>query len=177
MTRARLSITLLSAAEAAERLTELGALLQACVQAGASVGFVQPHAAADSAAFWRDAVLPAVRAGTRLLLVAQRDGALLGTVQLDTATPPNQRHRAEVAKLLVHPAARRQGIARALMAELERRAVALGRSLITLDTRSGDAAETLYAALGYRAAGRIPGYCRHPLEARLESTTVMYKVL
>ena len=78
---------------------------------------------------------------------------------------------------MVHPHFRRQGIARALMAELERQAALRGRKLITLDTRTGDHAEPLYASLGYETAGVIPGYCRAPLDDRLESTTIMYKAL
>ena len=54
---------------------------------------------------------------------------------------------------------------------------AVGRSLLTLDTRTGDHAEPLYAALGYRIAGIIPGYCRDPFESKLDPTTVMYKTL
>jgi hypothetical protein len=63
------------------------------------------------------------------------------------------------------------------MAELEDLARRLGRTLLTLDTRTGDSAEPLYASLGYQTAGVIPGYCRHPFEDRLDSTTIMYKVL
>jgi ribosomal protein S18 acetylase RimI-like enzyme len=171
------SLSVVPPDQAASRVPELGMLLHACVHDGASVGFVLPFAREESEAFWSDQVLPAVRSGSRLLLVAECDGSLTGTVQLCTHTPPNQPHRAEVSKLLVHPNRRRRGIARALMTELERQAVRLGRGLLTLDTRSGDSAEPLYASLGYRTAGVIPGYCLNPFEDRLDSTTVMYKVL
>ena len=171
------AISIFSADDIASHLRELGALLHACVHAGASVNFVLPYSEADSAAFWRWKVLPAVGDGTRLLLVARRDERIAGAVQLDTDTPPNQPHRAEVSKLLVHPDFRRQGIARALMAELERLASQRGRSLITLDTRTGDKAEPLYVSLGYKTAGVIPGYCLDPFEDRLDPTTIMYKAL
>jgi ribosomal protein S18 acetylase RimI-like enzyme len=82
-----------------------------------------------------------------------------------------------VRKLLVHPDFRRRGIGKALMTEAERLASDLGRSLITLDTRTGDKAEPLYQSLGYTVAGVIPGYCRDPFEDRLDATTIMYKVL
>jgi ribosomal protein S18 acetylase RimI-like enzyme len=98
-------------------------------------------------------------------------------VQLSTDTPPNQLHRAEVTKLLIHPDFRRRGIARALMEELEGLAERLGRSLITLDTRTGDSAEPLYASMGYVTAGVIPGYCRDAFVDRLDATTIMYKAL
>jgi ribosomal protein S18 acetylase RimI-like enzyme len=171
------AISIFSADDIASRIGELGALLNACVHDGASIGFVLPHKRADSEAFWTKKVLPGVVDGTRVLFVAQKNGRIVGSVQLDYETPPNQRHRAEVRKLLVHPDFRRRGIAKALMAELERLASRLGRSLITLDTRTGDAAEPLYASSGYRTAGVIPGYCRDPFEDRLDSTTIMYKVL
>lgn len=170
-------ISHLSAAEVARHLPELGALLHACVHDGASIGFVLPCTAEEAAAFWREKVLPGAEAGLVLLLVARTAGRIVGTVLLDHDTMPNQRHRAEARKLLVHPGFRRRGIARALMVELERRARGLGCTLITLDTRTGDAAEPLYGAMGYQVAGIIPGYCRSPFEDRLESTTLMYKAL
>jgi ribosomal protein S18 acetylase RimI-like enzyme len=155
----------------------LAGIMQACVNDGASIGYVLPFGRHDGEAFWRQKVLPAVADGGRLLLVALAGDGIAGTVQLDHDTPPNQSHRAEVRKLLVHPAFRRQGIARALMAALETHARRLGRSLLTLDTRTGDSAEPLYASLGYRTTGIIPGYCRDTATARLDSTTIMYKHL
>jgi hypothetical protein len=173
-----ITITSFSADDLARHLPELGALLHACVHDGASIGFVMPYSVDDSEAFWRGKVLPSLRAGGRVLFVARQGDAIAGTVQLDYDTMPNQRHRAEVRKLLVHPAFRRQGVARALMTELERDAHRLQRRLLTLDTRTGDHAEPLYAALGYRTAGVIPGYARasHDDE-RFDATTIMYKAL
>jgi ribosomal protein S18 acetylase RimI-like enzyme len=98
-------------------------------------------------------------------------------MQIDVATPPNQQHRAEVLKLLVHPRARRRGIARALMIAAEAVAQAEGRTLLTLDTWTGRAAEGLYLSLGYVAAGVIPRYARGSLTPELEPTTIMYKEL
>ena len=172
-----ITISPLSAAEASDHLAELGALLHACVHNGASIGFVLPFSVAEAEAYWRKKVQPRVQDGCVVLLVARMDGRIVGSVQLDYDTPPNQPHRAEVRKLLVHPDCRRQRIGKALMAAIERRAAELGRSLLTLDTRTGDHAEPLYAALGYRTAGIIPGYCRDPFESKLDPTTVMYKAL
>ena len=173
----RTSISIFSAQDVASHLRELGALLHACVQDGASISFVLPFAPDDAEAFWRAKVLPAVRGGSLTLLVARQGGAIVGSVQLDHDTPPNQPHRAEVRKLLVHPEFRRRGIARALMAELERRASRMVRRLITLDTRTGDKAEPLYASLDYKVAGVIPDFCRDTVEDRLDPTTIMYKAL
>jgi ribosomal protein S18 acetylase RimI-like enzyme len=171
------TISNFSADDLMRHVGELGALLHACVHAGASVNFVLPYSREDSEAFWNRKVLPGLHARGLLLLAAWEDGKIAGSVQLDYDTPPNQPHRAEVRKLLVHPDFRRRGLARALMAEIERRAGALGRSLLTLDTRTGDMAEPLYTSLGYKTAGIIPGYCRDPMEDRLDSTTIMYKNL
>ena len=173
----RPNISIFSAEDVAKNVRELGALMHACVHAGASIGYILPYSPADGEAFWATKVLPAVEGGTRLLLVARKGGRIVGSVQLDTDTPPNQPHRAEVRKLMVHPDFRRQGIARALMAEAERQAAGLKRSLLTLDTRTGDSAEPLYESMGYRTVGVVPGYCLDPFEPKFDSTTIMYKAL
>lgn len=171
------SIRRMDAAELQARADELGDLLHACVHAGASVGFILPFGRDAGAAFWRDRVAPGVASGGVRLLVAEDRGTIVGTVQLDHDTMPNQPHRAEVRKLLVHPDVRRQGIARRLMAALEDAARELERSLLTLDTRTGDFAEPLYASMGYEVSGVIPDYCLDPFTPRLDATTVMFKRL
>ena len=178
MTRDRqTTISMFTADDIVDHVCELGTLLYACVHDGASISFVLPFTADDSEAFWSNNVLPAVREGTRVLLVARQNGRIVGSVQLDYDMPPNQPHRAEVRKLLVHPTFRRQGIAKALMAELERLASQLRRSLITLDTRTGDKAEPLYTSLGYTTVGVIPSFSRDPIKDQLDPTTIMYKML
>jgi ribosomal protein S18 acetylase RimI-like enzyme len=171
-------ISALSGDEIDGHLGDLGELVHASVHAGASIGFILPFSIADSEAFWHQTVQPELGAGGLLLLVAYRQDQVVGSVQLNYNTPANQPHRADVKKLLVHPAFRRQGVAKALMAELERRAKWLGRRLLTLDTRTGDSAEPLYASLGYRTVGIIPGFCLNAIERdQLDSTTIMYKSL
>lgn len=158
-------------------LEELVGLLQACVEAGASIGYVLPFPKSDAEAFWLRKTLPALETGRLDLLVARLDGRIVGTAQLDADTMPNQPHRAEVRKLMVHPAIRRRGIARALMSAIEARARARGRTLLTLDTRTGDAAEPLYASIGYQTTGVIPGYCIDAITGAYDGTTIMYKQL
>jgi len=176
--RSQPELKLFSADDIERHIQELGALLHACVHDGASIGFVLPYAPEDGEAFFRQSVIPAVKQGTRLLVVAFKDGRIVGSGQLDHDTPPNQPHRAEIRKLMVHPSFRRLGVAKALMMELERLAHERGRSLLTLDTRTGDKAEPLYASLGFATVGIIPGYCIDPfVRDRLDSTTLMYKVL
>jgi GNAT superfamily N-acetyltransferase len=155
----------------------LGEVLHAVVHVGAGVSFIVPFSLDEARAFWLDKVLPSVRARTRRVLVARCGGRIVGTVQLDLAVPPNQQHRAEVAKLLVHPTARRRGVARALMMALEGVAQSEGRTLLTLDTWTDGHAERLYRSLGYIAAGVIPRYARGSLTPQLEGTTIMYKEL
>ena len=147
----------LDAAGAAAAEASLAEILRACVQAGAAVSFLPPLGVDVARGFYHR-LAQQVAAGTRVLLAGWVDGTLAGTVTLDCDTPMNQPHRADVQKLLVHPDARRHGLARALMATLEDAACAMGRKLLTLDTRAGDAAEPLYRSLGYHEAGRIPGY-------------------
>jgi len=155
----------------------LGTLLHDCVHTGASVSFVRPFSHDEAAAFWREKVVPSVEAGTCRLLIARNDrNRIIGTVQLDLAMPPNQPHRGEIKKLLVHPLERRSGIARSLMIRIEDEARAAQRTLLTLDTAS-PAAEQLYASLGYVRVGVIPSFSIHPETRELEGTTVMYKEL
>lgn len=172
---APIPVSILSPEEITAYVDQLGELLHRCVHGGASVSFVLPFTEADSQAFWIQSVLPEVRRGVRILWVAWQAGRIAGSVQLDLDTPPNQPHRAEVRKLLVHPEFRRRGIARTLMLELERAADHQGRTLLTLDTLTGSPAQPLYTSLGYIAVGQIPGYSRAPLQDRLDPTTIMYK--
>ncbi|SFN68139.1 Ribosomal protein S18 acetylase RimI [Cohaesibacter marisflavi] len=160
-----------------ETLDDLASILHGCVQNGASVSFIHPFSKEDARSFWLKDVFPKVEKGETVLLVARADDRLVGTVQLQTNLPPNQTHRCEVAKLLVHPDYRKRGIATTLMENLEEEARALGKSLITLDTRSGDQAEPLYILLDYKIAGRIPNFARAADCDRLDSTTYMYKIL
>lgn len=178
MTDHRFEILACDAAMLERRIGEFSALLRACVHDGASISFIMPFSIDDAEAFWRGKVAPSVAEGSSLLLVAEAEGRIAGSVQLDHDTPPNQPHRAEVRKLLVHPDFRRRGLARALMAKLEAHARLLRRSLLTLDTRTGDRAEPLYASLGYQTVGVIPNFCRDPFTAdKLDGTTIMYKAL
>jgi GNAT superfamily N-acetyltransferase len=160
----------------ANDVVALGELLHDCVHDGAAVSFILPFSRDDAAVFWRDRVFPTVQAETCRVLLAYRDGKLVGTVQIDLATPPNQPHRGEIKKLLVHPSARRGGVGRLLMLAIENEARNAGRSLLTLDTAS-PAAERLYASLGYVRAGVIPRFSLRPDRRELEGTTVMYKEL
>lgn len=174
---AALAISAMDAQGLEQHIDALAEILRACVHDGASVGFVLPFETADATLFFSDAVAPAVASGKRILLVARAGREVAGTGQLNLDTMPNQVHRADVMKVLVHPRHQRRGIGRALVLELERVAMACGRTLLTLDTVAGDKAEPLYLSLGFQIAGRIPFYARAARRAELETTSVMYKVI
>jgi GNAT superfamily N-acetyltransferase len=149
----------------------LAEILIAVVDDGASVGFLPPLSRDEAIAYWREVVKPDVR-----LLVAEHDGAIVGTAQLFLAMKANGRHRAEVGKVLVHPRAQRRGIGRALMLAIEPVARREGRSLLHLDTREGDGSNALYQSMGYVEAGKIPSFARSR-NGDLHTTVFYYKQL
>lgn len=164
-----------TAEEMGAYLEPLSDLLREVVDDGASVGFLPPLGAVEALDYWRS-VAAALRTPWRILLVAEIDGSLAGTVQLDLATKANARHRAEVMKLLVALGRRRRGIGQRLMAALEAEARQLGRTTLVLDTREGDESERLYRRIGYTRAGIIPEYCRSE-DGALDATVIYYKLL
>jgi ribosomal protein S18 acetylase RimI-like enzyme len=152
----------------------LALLLLDATAAGASVGFLDPMTPESAREWCRESI---ANAGERAVFLVKRDEeGIAGTVQLRPASMPNQRHRADIAKLLVHRRARRKGVGTALMEEIERRARSAGFTLLTLDTRRGDAAETLYRRAGWTEVGVIPGYALNP-DGSLCDTVVFYKAL
>jgi len=165
----------LDATEVRQRLDGLAAVLADCVAGGASVSYMAPFSherAREAFAAWAEDV---ERDG-RLLLAAFLGDTIVGTVQVVFATPPNQPHRGDVAKLLVHRAARRRGVAELLMDHAEAEARAEGRTLLVLDTVTGDDAERLYARLGWTRVGVIPNYALYP-DGRPCDTTVFWKAV
>jgi GNAT superfamily N-acetyltransferase len=166
-------IVALDAGEARKSCGELARVLHDCVAGGASVSFMHPFAQDDAEIFFRD-VAKEVEAGKTILLAARVDGRIEGTVQLGLATPPNQPHRADVKKLLVHRDARNRGVAEALMTRLEKVAREAGRMLLVLDTVRGGTAERLYTRLGWQRTGVIPDYALFP-DGRLCDTVVFWK--
>jgi ribosomal protein S18 acetylase RimI-like enzyme len=165
----------LEGGELRSNLDGLAGVLADCVAGGASVSYMAPFSHEEArAAFeaWADDV----DAGARVILAALDGDEVVGTVQVVMATPPNQPHRAEIAKLLVHQDARRRGIAEQLMAQAETEARKEGRTLLVLDAvTEGDAAR-LYDRLGWTTVGVIPNYALYP-DGRPCDTTVFYKTL
>lgn len=142
------------------QVTELAEVLVDCVEGGASVSFMHPLPRDQAHAFWRG-VADGVARGERALLVAEDAAGIVGTVQLVLAQPDNQPHRADLAKMLVHRRARRQGLGEALLRAAEWAAQEHGKTLLVLDTAS-DTAARLYARLGWQPCGRVPDYALLP---------------
>jgi GNAT superfamily N-acetyltransferase len=141
-------------------ILELAHLLIACVEGGASVGFMRPLSLEKAFVFWRG-VADGVERQQRALILAEEDGRSIGTVQLLLNLPENQPHRADLSKMLVHPLGRRHGVGAALLRAAEELALGLGKSLLVLDTASADA-ERLYLRLGWLRVGVIPDYALLP---------------
>jgi ribosomal protein S18 acetylase RimI-like enzyme len=176
MKPASIEISRLDRDSLVHHLLPLAEVLHACVHHGANVGFILPFDLDQARTFWLQKIAPGLVANTRIVLVAKLGDQVAGTVQLNLDTPPNQPHRADVSKLLVHPNHRMLGVGRALMQQIEFYGTNAGRRLLTLDTATG-IAEMLYLSLGYERVGHIPGYAREPNEDRFVGTTIMFKVL
>jgi GNAT superfamily N-acetyltransferase len=153
---------------------ELAQLLLDAVASGASVGFLDSLSADDAAEWWRAKL---ASADPRAVFLVARDAAgIAGTVQLLPAAMPNQPHRADIAKLQVHRRARGEGLGRELMEAIESRARAAGFTLLTLDTKRGDVAETLFERSGWTRVGVIPDYALDPDGSSCD-TVIFYKQL
>jgi ribosomal protein S18 acetylase RimI-like enzyme len=155
-----MNVRVLTPDEVRAKAGELGAILADCVAGGASVSFMAPFTIGDARRFY-ERIADAAEAGTVSVLAAEVDGVAMGTVQVAYDMPPNQPHRGDIRKLLVHRRARRRGLARALMLAAEKEAVARGKPLLVLDTAS-DGAERLYTDLGWQRVGVVPDYALLP---------------
>jgi ribosomal protein S18 acetylase RimI-like enzyme len=170
-----MTITIRSLNACRDTDAQLAALLVEVVADGGSVGFMAPLAADAARGFWEQALLGAGR-GERVVLGAWDGDVLAGTVTLILACPPNQPHRAEIAKLMTRPSHRGRGVAASLMAAAEACAVKLAKTLLVLDTASEGGAAGLYEARGFIFSGEIPDYALKP-HGGLTGTRVYWKRL
>lgn len=159
----------------ADHLEQLTDVLMDCVAGGASIGFMQPLSHGRAAAFWRR-VAAGVAGGDRILLVAEDERGICGTVQLALDLPDNQPHRADLMKMQVHRRARRLGIGAALLRAAEEAARSSGRTLLVLDAVTNGPAARLYERHGWVRVGDIPGYALYP-DGRPCGTTYYYRKL
>jgi ribosomal protein S18 acetylase RimI-like enzyme len=138
----------------------LSEILVEAVAGGGSVSFMHPLPLAEADAFWAGSLAAAAR-GERVVLGAF-DGDLVGTVTLLLSFPPNQPHRAEIAKMMTRISHRGRGVAKALMRAAERLAAERAKTLLVLDTATEGGASGLYEGLGFVFAGEIPDYALKP---------------
>jgi len=170
-----IEIRRLNGTEGRRHISALAEVLLDCVEGGASVSFMASLSRPEAESFF-EKVVEGVERGDRILLAAFLDSNLMGTVQIVNATPPNQPHRADIAKLLVRRSARGQGIAARLMEHAEEASRIAGKTLLVLDTVTGGDAERLYTRLGWTKVGVIPNYALFP-DGRPCDTTVFWKAL
>ncbi|HEX5933849.1 MAG TPA: GNAT family N-acetyltransferase [Pseudorhizobium sp.] len=154
-------------------IPDLCEVLSDCINGGASLGFMLPFGPPDAVAYWQD-VAEGVEAGGIVMATAEIDGRIVGTVQVGLASKPNQPHRGDLMKLLVHRSARGLGLSRALMEAVEAEAAHRGRTLLVLDTATGSDAEKIYPRFGWERVGVIPDYALWP-QGGFCSTTLFYK--
>ncbi|QRG66608.1 GNAT family N-acetyltransferase [Brevibacillus choshinensis] len=160
-----------------EQITELDTedangltqLLVDVVGAGASIGFLPPLDSHVARVYWSTVLGDHVR-----VWIARQDGRVVGSVQLHLCAKQNGMHRAEIAKLMVHPSQQRKGIGRSLMLLAEKAAMQEKRTLLVLDTREGDPSNQLYQSLGFIEAGRIPNYAESA-NGGLDTSIFYYK--
>ncbi len=177
MTSPNYSIVELSPADIEIHLAALTSVLVDSVLDGAAISFMTTVTEAQAHSFWRDNVRSSVESGDRRLFGAIVEDRLVGTVQLIVGMPPNQPHRAEISKMIVHPDSRRLGLGKALMTAALEAAARADKTLVTLDTRTGDVSEALYRSVGFEQAGIIPDYAYDPDGQAQHATTYMYRYL
>lgn len=165
----------LSPPASAADLRDLALLLVDAVDSGAAVSFLAPLPPERAEAWWRQTI-SAAHPGA-VFLVARDARGIAGTVQLHPSWAPNQPHRAEVAKLLVHRRCRGAGLGLRLMLALEEAARGAGFRLLTLDAKRGAEAERLYRKLGWTHAGTIPRFAFDPDGRTPHDAVLFYKEL
>ena len=155
-------------------LGDLATLLLDAIDSGAGVSFMPGLTRDQATTWWRTVITTA--AARAVILVARDEQGIVGSVQLQPSWAPNQPHRADVAKLMVHRRGRNRGIARQLMTSLEAAAAEAKFTLLLLDTCEGSAAERLYSSMGWVRAGVVPGFALNP-DGSLCDTVFFYKHL
>jgi hypothetical protein len=152
---------------------DLSELLVETVAHGGSVSFMHPLPLETADAFWKGSLASAAR-GERVVLGALDGEAVVATVTLLLDLPPNQPHRAEIAKMMTLVSYRHRGIASRLLQEAERMAITRGRALLVLDTAVDEGASPLYVRHGFNLTGIIPDYALKP-HGGLTGTMIYWK--
>lgn len=169
------SVRVIAAPDLVQVLNDLTERLVETVNDGSPLGFVPPIDSDIARDYWIS-MLPELRSGKRVLLVAMSEGVVLGSAQLVPSHRGNSPHRAEVETVFVSRAVRRLGVGTALMNAVESLALHYGRTLLVLNTRYDQSAHRWYRSLGYSDAGVVPGWTIGPHGERYDHLT-MYKQL
>src|SRR5262245_64634345 len=174
MARQTYTLERLATPAAEADLESLARLLIDAVASGAAVSFLAPLPLERAREWWRQVI--ATADARAIFLVARDAEGIVGTVQLHPSWAPNQPHRGDIAKLVVHRRNRRTGVGAQLMHAIEGEARQAGFTLLTLDTKQGDGAEQLYRRSGWTEVGVIPKYALNP-DGTMHGTVVFYKDL
>lgn len=166
-------VRILDAEDIRAAVADLADVLSDCINGGASLGFMLPFEPQDAVGYWQD-IADQVEGGGIILAAAELDGKIVGSVQVGLASKPNQPHRGDLMKLVVHRSARGLGLSRKLTEAVEAEAARRGRTLLVLDTATGSEAEAIYPRLGWERVGVIPDYALWP-QGGLCGTTLFYK--
>lgn len=167
----------LAATDLDRYIDDLVEIFYSTVNSNAAIGYLSPLSTDEATDFWIKNIKPSLISGERILFAASLGQLIVGVVQLIVQMPPNQPHRVELAKLMVHPEYRRKGLASMLVTEAETYAINAGKSLMTFDTRTGDSSENFYRSQGFKTAGIIPQFALDPDGKNYHGTTLMYKQL
>jgi len=176
VTRSHIPIERLALPATDADLASLAELLVDAVESGAAVSFVSPLSMDRAREWWRG-TLASFHPRGAVLVARDSSNMIVGTVQLQPAWAPNQPHRADVCKLIVHRRCHRAGLGRGLMEAVEQAAHEAGFSLLTLDAKRGGTADRLYSRLGWTHAGTIPRYAVDTDGKTLHDTVIYYKEL
>ncbi|EXE63523.1 acetyltransferase family protein [Acinetobacter sp. 1542444] len=169
------NIEILEIKEVGDYEEGLSLLLEDSINSGASIGFLAPVDKNEVLNYWRE-VNHKLEQGSSRLWIAIQKGKIVGSVQLSLVSKKNGVHRAEVEKLMVLTAARKQGIATLLLNELESFSKQNGLRLLVLDTREGDVSEQLYSKIGFVRVGVIPSFALSS-NGSYDGTAIYYKRL
>ncbi|WAT05378.1 GNAT family N-acetyltransferase [Rouxiella badensis] len=131
--------------------------------------------APEAEAFFHE-LRAALSRNQRLLWIARDEHGVIGTVQLDLDAEKPSDQCGTVSTLVVDSTARRRGVGKQLMRELENTAFTLRRELLSLDIEAGTPAEAFYRAQGYRCSGKRTSNHQESYSSR-QGEMVYYKRL
>ena len=139
-------------------MPELARLHAQALDAGMSLGAAPGSDQATLECLHREALADS----DRVVLVAERDGEVVGMAHLAPSRAANAPHRAEVQRVAVGEDVRGSGVGKALLDALEEAALERGITLLWLTTHEGSDACAFYEAAGYERLGVMPAYSRRP---------------